>query len=787
MKQKLLFLLLLVMSLPMTMMAENPVEVGEIFYNLIPKGKSAEVTSKDGGYSGVITIPPSIMYEGETYDVTKIGDNAFKDCTNLTAVTIPNSVKTIGGSAFQGCSSLTSINIPSSVTSIEGNAFNGCSDLTSIDIPNSVTSIGGNAFLGCSSLTSIDIPNSVTSIEVGEFAYCTNLTSINIPNSVTSIGGSAFRDCTSLTSIDIPNSVTSIENWAFGNTGLTSVTIGNSVTSIGDCAFSNCTGLASVTIGNSVTSIGNYAFSNCTGLASVTIGNSVTSIGSGAFYECTSLTSIDIPNSVTSIGNFAFSNCTGLASVTYGNNLQSIGDYAFNNCTSLTSIDIQSEKRMSIGNYAFEGCSKLASVNIGKYVTSINYYAFKNCTNLEVVTCNTRTVPSTQASAFDGSYTEYATLIVPDASLSNYQTTAPWSNFGTILPMSQASVVTANSYTREYGDPNPTFEFTCATTLNGIPAITCTADATSAPGTYPITISQGTVTNTGLFFVNGTLIVTKAPLTISAGNYTVNVGDAMPNIEQLTYNGFKNNETKDNLTTQPTISCSATNTSTEGVFPIVASGATSDNYNINYVNGTLIVKPFVPTIVISSAGVATYCSTNDLDFSGVTAYKAYTAMGYNKQTGNITVVEVKDAPAGTGLYIKGTPGVYEEPAGLSNSYFLNMLVGTTAPTTISPIVDGFKNLILYNGANGVGFYTLASDYTVGANKAYLQLPAELLGSNVGANFLGIEYEEGVDGIENIDMSAADNAVWYSLDGRQLNGKPTQKGIYVVNGRKVVIK
>ena len=221
------------------------------------------------GSGGAVTIPSSV----NGVSVTSIGQNAFFNRTNLTSVTIPDSVTSIGLNAFRQNS------------------------LTSITIGNSVTSIGGSAFLLCSNLTSVTIPNSVTSIGLSAFQVCTNLTSVTIGNSVTSIGGSAFSGCTSLTSLTIPNSVTSIGGSAFsGCSNLTSVTIGNCVTSIGDKAFESCTSLTSPTIPNSVTSIWGSAFSGCTSLTSLTIPNSVTSIGGSAFSGCTSLTIVTIPD-----------------------------------------------------------------------------------------------------------------------------------------------------------------------------------------------------------------------------------------------------------------------------------------------------------------------------------------------------------------------------------------------------------------------------------------------------------------------------------------------------------
>ena len=169
------------------------VMVDGIYYNILKKTKTAEVTKGDNKYSGDVTIPETITVDNVVCNVTSIGDYAFSNC-NITSITIPSSVTSIGSSAFSYCN-ITSITIPSSVTSIGSSAFSSCTGLTSVTIPNSVTSIGGSAFSGCRSLTSITIPNSVTSIGSNTFSGCTALTSITIPNSVTSIGSSAFSCC----------------------------------------------------------------------------------------------------------------------------------------------------------------------------------------------------------------------------------------------------------------------------------------------------------------------------------------------------------------------------------------------------------------------------------------------------------------------------------------------------------------------------------------------------------------------------------------------------------------
>ena len=418
----------------MVAMAQTTATVDGITYEFMTKAKLATVVKSEGGsYSGNIVIPEIVGYDGVAYSVTAIGNNAFEYCGSLTGVAIPKSVTTIGVAAFSCCGSLTSINIPDGITTIERVAFSDCSRLTSIAIPNSVTTIGSGAFSGCSSLTSIIIPEGITTIAENTFDYCSSLTSVTIPNSVTAIGNRAFGVCENLTSITIPNSVTTIGAGAFCGNGLTNVTIPNSVTTIGDQAFQSCYNLSSITIGNSVTTIGWAAFSNCSSLKSVIIPNSVTTIRNTTFYDCTSLTSVTIGNGVTTIEGMAFNGCTGLTSVTIPNSVTTIGDYAFRNCSGLTSVTI-GNKVTTIEGYAFENCVSLETVVIGESVKTINARAFANCGNLADVYCYATSVPSTNSTAFNNSYIEYATLHVPEESIDSYKSTEPWSSFGTKTP-----------------------------------------------------------------------------------------------------------------------------------------------------------------------------------------------------------------------------------------------------------------------------------------------------------------------------------------------------------------
>ncbi len=429
-------LLLLAILMPATATAHD-FEVDGIYYNILNYNE-AKVTYKGGyssqytnEYSGDVTIPATVTYNGSTYSVTCIDYGAFYECKELASIDIPNSVTTIGTNAFYECRNLKTISIPNSVTTIGDYAFYKCSALTSINIPNSVTNIGYGAFNGCTALTSIDIPNSVTTIGNYAFSSCTALTSINIPNSVTNIGNYAFKGCSALTSITVASDNPTYDSRDNCNAlietesntliqGCMNTTIPNSVTTIGNYAFSSCTALTSINIPNSVTNIDNSAFFGCTGLTSITVArdnpkydsrdncnaiietasntliqgcmnttipNSVTTIGNYAFFECSALTSLFLPSSVTSIGMRAFSGCSALKSITIPNSVTDIDQEAFSGCSSLTSITIPNSVA-NIGSQAFYGCSSLTSITIPNSVANIGLQAFYGCSSLTSISIN---------------------------------------------------------------------------------------------------------------------------------------------------------------------------------------------------------------------------------------------------------------------------------------------------------------------------------------------------------------------------------------------------------------
>ncbi len=208
-------------------------------------GDSAYVVGIDGTPqpgTGVIEI--AAEYEGKP--LTKLAKGAFRQQGNVAGSTIPSTVTDIEEGAFMHCG-FTTIQIPDSVTKIGDEAFSNCENMTSISLPNSVKTLGKSVFEECRALATVKLPSELTSCGSALFEYCHALASITLPANMTAIPGNMFQSCTSLTAVVLPDGVTEIGREAFINcTKLQSATLPAGLKKIESGAFAGCTALTQI-------------------------------------------------------------------------------------------------------------------------------------------------------------------------------------------------------------------------------------------------------------------------------------------------------------------------------------------------------------------------------------------------------------------------------------------------------------------------------------------------------------------------------------------------------------
>ncbi len=425
--------------------------VDGIYYNVI-NDNEVEVTSTDSvKYEGEVFIPETVDNDGTTYRVTRIGNDAFYNCSALTLIGIPEGVTEIGENGFAGCYKLENIDLPNSLVKIGNWAFYGCTGFTTFHFPRNLAEIGYDTFQNCknieyfscsslnqhfkvvsgvlynkqltqlvwypaaSPLTSVTIPNTVTSLHDYCFGYNSRLVEVILPDSLTWMGMNIFRDCTGLTEIDIPDGVKHMGITVFGNcSNLTRVHLPASLDSIMDCTFMHCDKLADVTIPRNVSYIDEQAFL-MSGVENVNIeeGSRLQTIGPRAFLRCNKLKSINIPNTLTTLGELSFLECRSLRSVYVGDNLTELGRSVFWECDSLTEAEVLGTfprvhnlfiscpalKRVKMGsknapagttlleNSAIADCRNIEYLELGAGMDSLCNNSLNNLDNLKVLIC----------------------------------------------------------------------------------------------------------------------------------------------------------------------------------------------------------------------------------------------------------------------------------------------------------------------------------------------------------------------------------------------------------------
>ena len=595
---------------------------------------------------------------------------------------------------------------------------------------------------------------------------------------------------------------------------------------------------------------------------------------------------------VKKLGDNSLVRCVNVSSLKLNEGLESIGHQAIRWCRNIKELIVPNSVKEVWGAFLTEDHG-LVSVVLGAGLETIHTDAFWGVSmNLKsFISLSTNPAKCVEPDRTFTSLPEDVTLYVPLGSKSAYETAPGWDYFaGHIVEMDMSpATVKVKDCAREYGDDNPTLEFeTEGATLIGEPEIICSADKKSKVGTYEIEINKGTIKNYLVTFVPGTLTVTKAPLVVTAENYTITQGDKLPEFT-ASYSGFKNGENVSVLTKQPVFSCDANEASAPGEYPINVYGVEADNYNaISYVAGTLTVlkrelkKQTITWDQEIKAKVGSTIEMNATASSGLpvrysyalapgveTAYQVPQIEG-NKitfpQNGMYLLVAIQDGnneyAAATdtldvcaisddeglmyidGIYYKYTDdgsalkvvrgynpyrGKVEIPATVNGlpvteverlamyaCYYLKELVigdnvkkcgheafgaSINLCNVTLPVADvEFAHNWMFNCDRGIreihcrssipyvveeGIFNGAVDYDncilfvpVGTKQSYAN-------AEVWKNFTHIMEENVSTSISNINVEK--KSVWYTLQGVRLYAKPNIPGVYIHNGKKIIVR
>ncbi len=378
------------------------------------------------GYTEGMTQDVVIADDINGCSVTAIANNAFKNCTELKSITLPNNLKSISSSAFSGCTSLTEVVLlkqdPTTITGGFGSevyntailrvpvgtkeAYLKVSPWSSFYIyeigekvhERYVTDEQGVNYTLYKKDTSfyysitghtdeladsVTIPASlddvpVTTIANKVFASCTDLKWISIPATITSMSGkSVFEGC----SLTLALNQEQVSGWS-SSSFITALELGDNVKELSSRAFYSCQNLVKITSCEGVKVIGSEAFKNCTNLKEVHFPATLTTIGNESFYGCTALTTVWLEKGVTEIASEAFKNCTNLTDIMLPEGLTKIGNYAFSGCSQLNGIQLP--ENIEICEYAFQNCTALTEITIPNI--SYGRYPFSGCTSIVKVT-----------------------------------------------------------------------------------------------------------------------------------------------------------------------------------------------------------------------------------------------------------------------------------------------------------------------------------------------------------------------------------------------------------------
>jgi hypothetical protein len=710
----------------------------------------ATVTSIEGGAFSYCQFLPSRSFTIPN-TITAIGDDAFNVTSCLvTPLVIPEGVTTIGNTAFYNSGISGAITIPSTLTTMGGAPFctdngrTGIDGITSFSVtqPNTHFSVIDNVLYGLD-----DSGNPVSLIE----STCNKSNTLQIPATVTTIKNYACYNVPWVRGVTIPSSVTSIEKSAFSKCGLLAqLTFEQSsqLTTIGDNAFEMAGLSGSVEIPSTVTSIGQNAFNSCSSITALTFAASsqLNTIGARAFYDCSGINNnLNIPNTVTEIGDLAFAQCGSIpGTVEIPSSVTKLGVAPFNKCYGITSFSVAEGSTnycvvdsviYNIDKTQLIEClpSKKTPTAIQSTVTSINQYSFADCNKLK----GKLEIPTAVISIGDYAFymdTKFYISIPDDCECSS---------IGQYALQYLKGVWFTNK------TPN-TFHFSESKYLGSTTFYIPEDDTASDP--------QSSNSIKGLY-------KTK----IQYSSYSSNKNFRYYHL------GMK---------------CAQRNLAS---WPATQWGQTSVYCSTLYVNFPAIVPQgmtaFYGSEVPAGGGVVRLKSFDNTNSSGGVSISYNTsktciptkcpAVLIGNSVPNYADIANGEAAVGDTIF-----EAYTEPYTETN---VGILKGSLTDIPKSSVSGGtVYTLGIGNTSRTVGFYPY-SGTTLGAHKAYLlkttTMPAKGEGFDVTFDD-DSETPTGISGIKN-DEGTTDNAPYYNLEGMKVN-KPAKGGIYIHNGKKIVI-
>ena len=772
-------------------------------------GETAYVSSSYDA-TGDITILDKISVNGTDYPVTRIEDYALGSNTEMTSVTIPNSVTTIGPGAFSWCSALTTVTIGSGVTYIGCDAFygatavedvylyadpevldwydeGGCDDFkfdgtTICHVADAVA--WGAKYAGIVNLIFVDpttvpltcsynestqtltisgtqfMPNYYSSSSRPWSEYVSQIKKIIIEDGVPNISQYAFDCCSSLTDVVIPNSVLSIDEYAFSScSSLTSINLPASVKTFSPLAFTGCTNLTAInfasdnpeykTINGNVYSKDGSTFVRLPqGKSSLEIADGVTEIGEYACYNCNKLTTISLPSSVGYIGYAAFQYCYGITDFEIPG-VGVIDSYAFAGC-GMNEISIP-DNVIQINDCAFDSCDRLTTVTLGKSVQYLPTTAFPSCDNLT----------NFYVAKENPYFKSYAGVVYNkgDNSLHIFpsgRTTAFIPEGVTSIPgylFCNNHKLTSISLPSTLLSIGFSSFFDCTHLVSvTIPNSVTTIDDYAFCGCHELTsviIGSG-VTYIGFDAFFGCYNTTDIYLYAepeTIETWSDGYDDFMPDKATICH-VFDADGFKAKWDTEDYYA-NVRVTFQGDLLPAVTTTDVAGSYMTTYYNGTANVK--VPADV----------SVFKVSLSG----------------SKLTATEIEDRiiNAGQGVILKAngakTVAMATTTKTSTADYSDNSLEGVDADT---PKNNSYSYYVLGSG-DGIGFYPF-SQSTLPAHKAFIKTTS-------GPSAYKFDDTTGVEGIDN-EPQATDNSI-YNLAGQRLN--KMQKGINIVGGKMVLIK